>query len=214
MSVYAVVPVKNLAASKCRLSEVFTPQERKLLTLAMLEDVLNAIQMSIADKILVVAEDLEVQQKAEKFAASYLSASQAGLNTTIEEATSWCMRKSAASVLVLPADIPLVTAKEIDCVIELGSGGPAVVLSPSQNWGTNALYQNPPRLISACFGPGSFLKHIQEAYSRGVSVRLHFSAGIAIDIDSAQDLTKLTEIPNATLSRQFIDQVGAGKREK
>ncbi len=43
MLVYAVVPVKGLGVSKERLSTVLSPQERKELTLAMLEDVLTAL---------------------------------------------------------------------------------------------------------------------------------------------------------------------------
>jgi 2-phospho-L-lactate/phosphoenolpyruvate guanylyltransferase len=208
LAVYAVVPVKTLADSKRRLSAVFTPQERKELTLAMLEDVLNALQSSVVDETVIVGEDLAVEQVAKKFGASYLSANGASLNSAIEEATSWCMKKGSESVLVLPADVPLLDAKDINRIVELGKGGGlAVVLSPSQNWGTNALYQNPPKMIPACFGPKSFLNHIREAYCKGISVRLHFSSGLATDIDSAEDLEKLFETENKTVSRRVLEQI-------
>jgi 2-phospho-L-lactate/phosphoenolpyruvate guanylyltransferase len=207
VAVYAVVPVKNLADSKRRLSEVFTPQERKELTLAMLEDVLNALQASVVDEIVVVGEDSAVEQTAKKFGSSYLSANGASLNPAIEEATSWCKKKGSESVLVLPADVPLLDAKDINRIVELGVGGSAVVLSPSKNWGTNALYQNPLKQIPACFGPKSFLSHIQEAYCKGISVRLHFSPGLATDIDSAEDLKKLFEAKNSTVCRRVLEEL-------
>jgi len=205
---YAVVPVKKLGSSKRRLSAVFTPQERRLLTLAMLEDVLDALKASMVDETVVVGEDAQVRQVAEKLGASYLSATKDGLNAAIEDATAWCAQRNARSVLVLPADIPLLTAKDVNRIAQLGVGNRAVVLSPSSNWGTNALYRCPPKLIPACFGPKSFLEHIREAYRRGVSVRLHFSAGLAMDIDSAEDLKKLFDIKNDTKTVKFLKQIG------
>jgi 2-phospho-L-lactate/phosphoenolpyruvate guanylyltransferase len=208
VAIYAVVPVKNLTVSKLRLSTVFTPQERRQLTLAMLEDVLTALHASVADKIVVVGEDLQVQQMAAKFGAAYLSANGATLNPALEEAASWCVQNGANSILFLPADVPLVNAKDLNRIVELGANGcPAVVLSPSLNWGTNALYQNPPKLIPACFGPRSFLNHIQESYQRCISVRLHFSTGLATDIDSAEDLKKLLEAENRTVCRHVLHQI-------
>ena len=210
MAVYAVVPVKKLADSKKRLSTVFTPQERKMLTIAMLEDVLCALKASKVDQVLVTGEDLQVEQTAEKFGAFYLAANGAGLNPAIETAVSWCKKQGAASVLVLPADIPLLATRDLNRILELGNGGDsAVVLSPSRSWGTNALYQNPPKLIPACFGPKSFVNHIREAYQKGVSVRLHFSSGLSADIDDASDLKKLFETENKSVCKRVLEQIVA-----
>ena len=70
MYVYAVVPVKSLGASKKRLSPVLSPQERGQLTLAMLEDVLSALQTSIVNDTVVVSDDLDVHDIAGKFGAN------------------------------------------------------------------------------------------------------------------------------------------------
>jgi 2-phospho-L-lactate guanylyltransferase len=208
VAVYAVVPVKNLTVSKRRLSTVFTPLERRQLTLAMLEDVLNALKASVVDKIAVIGEDSQVQQMAAKFGASFLWARGASLNPAIEEAISWSVHDGAKSILVLPADVPLLNAKDLNRILELGmNGGSTVVLSPSQNWGTNALYQNPPQLIPACFGPKSFLNHIQEAYRKGIRVGLHFSSGLSNDIDSAEDLKKLFEAEDSTVCKMILEKI-------
>jgi len=208
VAVHAIIPVKKLAQSKKRLSAVFTPQERAMLTLAMLEDVLNALKASAVDKVVIVAEDFQVQETAEQFGASYRFANGATLNSSIEETTSYCVEKGAQSILVLPADVPLVNSEEINRIIQLADdGNPAVVLSPSHDWGTNALYQNPPKLIPACFGPESFINHIREAFRNDVSVRLHFSNQLAADIDSVEDLKKIFEIKNTTISKRFLEQI-------
>jgi 2-phospho-L-lactate guanylyltransferase len=207
LALYAVVPVKKLGDSKRRLSVVFSPQERKQLTLAMLEDVLASLKASAVDKILVIGEDTQVQQAAEKSGAAYLSATKEGLNPTIDEGMDWCIHHGADSVLVLPADIPFVTAKDINRFVEFGASNCAVVLSPSGNWGTNALFQHPPKLIPARFGPQSFLAHIREAYGRGIGVRLHLSTGLATDIDSAEDLRKIFEVNRPTECRRVLGQI-------
>jgi 2-phospho-L-lactate guanylyltransferase len=210
LTIYAVVPVKNLADSKRRLSPVLSPQERRKLTLAMLEDVLAAVKAAKMDKVVVTGEDTEVQATAEKFGTAYLPANGLKLNPAIEAASEWCAKRGADSVLVVPADTPLLKAKNINRIIHLGNGGgKAVVLSPSGTWGTNAMYQNPASLVPACFGPKSFIRHIQEAYECHASARLYFSPETALDIDSAGDLKKLFSAKSQTVSKRTLQEIAA-----
>ena len=213
MFVYAVVPVKSLGASKNRLSSVLSPQERSQLTLAMLEDVLSALQTSTVDDTVVVSNDLTVHDVVGKFGAMYLAQKTSGLNSAIEEATEWCVKEGAEAVLVLPADIPLLSSADVDRIVELGNcEEQTVVLSPSYNGGTNALFQSPLNLIHACFGPRSFAKHIKEAQSKGVCVRLYYSTSVATDIDSAKDLSKLLKTESNTACRRVLDQFNLESR--
>ncbi len=208
MAVYVVVPVKKLADSKRRLSTVFTPQERRLLTLSMLQDVLSALKASKVDVIAVAGEDSQVEQVAKKYKATYLSANGAALNPAIEQAALWCKAQGASSVLILPADIPLLLAADVNRILDLGNrDGSNIVLSPSSNCGTNALYQTPPNQIPACFGPKSFLNHINEAYQKGINVRLHFAPGLSADIDDVEDLKKLFEIENKSACKRVLQQI-------
>ncbi|HKM59805.1 MAG TPA: 2-phospho-L-lactate guanylyltransferase [Candidatus Bathyarchaeia archaeon] len=213
MFVYAVVPVKSLGASKNRLSSVLSPQERSQLTLAMLEDVLSALQTSTVDDTVVVSNDLTVHDVVGKFGAMYLAQKTSGLNSAIEEATEWCVQEGAEAVLVLPADIPLLSSADVDRIVELGNcEEQTVVLSPSYDGGTNALFQSPPNLIRVCFGPRSFAEHIKEAQSKGICVRLHYSTSVATDIDSAEDLSKLLKTESNTACRRVLGQFNMGSR--
>ncbi|MGD0645230.1 MAG: 2-phospho-L-lactate guanylyltransferase [Candidatus Bathyarchaeia archaeon] len=213
MFVYAVVPVKSLGASKKRLSSVLNPQERRQLTLAMLEDVLGALQTSVVDDTVVVSNDLRVSDVVGKFGAMYLAQKTSGLNSAIEEATEWCVQEGAEAVLVLPADIPLLSSADVDKIVELGNfKGQTVVLSPSYNGGTNAIFQNPPNLIHMCFGSRSFARHIKEAQSKGVCVKLNYSTSVATDIDSSEDLSKLRKAESNTASRRVLDQFNMESR--
>jgi 2-phospho-L-lactate guanylyltransferase len=207
MDVCAIVPVKRLCGSKTRLSKILGPKERQLLTLAMLNDVLSTLRSSAISKATVIGSDSSVNDVAAKFNASYIKARQFGLNSAVKEATDWLLNKNIGAMLVLPADIPLVSSKDVNRIIELGASRPCVVLSPSHDWGTSALLQNPPDLIPPCFGPGCFIEHIHEAYKRGISVRLHFSPGLSADVDSVQDLRAIFEIENDLASWKVLKQV-------
>lgn len=213
MFVYAVVPVKSLGASKNRLSSVLSPQERREFALAMLEDVLSALQASTVDDIVVVSNDLTVYDAVGKFGAKYLTQKTKGLNLAIEEATEWCVQKGAEAVLVLPADIPLLSSVEVDRIVKLGNcEKQTVVLSSSYNGGTNALFQSPPDAIRVCFGARSFVKHIKEAQSQGVNLKFYYSANMAADIDFAEDLSKLLKTENNTACGRVLEQFNIGNR--
>ncbi len=118
------------------------------------------------------------------------------------------MREGADSVLVLPVDVPLISPEDINTIIAMGSySEPTVVLSPSNNGGTNALYQKPPQVILARFGPRSFDKHMKQARGKGISLKLHYSSSVAFDIDSEKDLKKLLETQNNTHSKEFLTEL-------
>ncbi len=206
MVVYAIVPVKRIGVSKRRLSQSLSLLERKSLTVAMLEDVLQSLKGSVVNKILVVSNDTNVAPMAEEFGASFFAPTGKGLNSAIEEAFAWCMRNEADSVLVLPADVPLILPKDIDAIIKLGLDGRRVVLAPSKDWGTNAFFQYPPHLVHACFGPDSFNKHVQQACSKDVCVRFYYSFRVGLDIDSVDDLQLLLRVENNTLSKRVLQK--------
>ena len=214
MDVYAIVPVKRLGVSKRRLSKFLTPQERKLLTITMLEDVLKALKSSTVHDVLVVSRDPNVRMIADKFGFSFFSPSRNGLNPAVEEATAWCMRNQADSVLVIPADIPLLSSADVNKIIELGNcNGSTVVLSPSNNGGTNALFKKPPNLLFAQFGYRSFARHFRQARNKGISIKFHYSASIALDVDCEEDLLKLFESPTSNHSKQFLEEKGFAVKE-
>lgn len=212
MSVCAVVPVKALSKSKTRLSAVLAPQERKTLTLTMLEDVLEALKSSVVSRVVTISCDSTVQSLARRFSAVYLSESQTGLNQAIKQATEYCIQKKARSVLVLAADLPLIIPEDISQMVELGVEEPSVVISSSSNGGTNALLQKPPNLIPACFGPNSFMEHVNRAMADRILTRSYHSFRVATDIDSIKDLKNFLSVESQTMSYRFLEQISLRDR--
>jgi len=205
MSTFAVVPVKTLLKSKTRLSNFFTFEERTRFTLAMLEDVLNALKSSNVSKTVVVSSDLTVERFAKNFGMTFLKETQQGLNQAINQATKWCVRNAAEWVLVLPADVPLITSKDINQLVKLALNN-SVVISPSRNGGTNALLETPPGVIPPRFGPDSFKKHICEALAKHAQTKIYVSSNVMLDIDSEKDLEQLLKVGEQTASHRFLKQ--------
>ena len=164
---------------------------------------MKALKPSIIDRIVVIGSDEAVEKVSKSFGAKFLKETQQGLNEALHQATDWCLQNGADLVLVLPADIPLVTAKDINQLIRL-THNDSVVISPSSNGGTNALLQAPPKMLPLCFGPDSFEKHVENGLAKGIQFKIYVSSGIMLDIDSDKDLKQLIEVGEGTSSHRFL----------
>ncbi len=214
MKVFAVVFAKEFGGSKRRLSAGFGPEERRLLSAAMLEDVLKALKSSVVHDVVVVCPDSNVSQVVDKCGVPFISQGRDGLSSAVRKAINWCVEKKADALLVLPANIPLVSSGEIDSIVELGSKEPSVVLSPSLDGGMSALFLNPLDVIQACFGPSCFFKNVEAAIKKDVPMKFHSSREIALNMDSEDDLQRLLENENCTRSRQVFQQIVTQKKDK
>ena len=99
------------------------------------------------------------------------------------------MAGGAEAILVLPVDLPFVTAAAIDELVSaLVDGGPAVLLVTDRHaTGTNALGLRPPDVIDVAFGPGSRAAHRALAAAAGVRYS-EVGGPLAIDLDTPEDL--------------------------
>ena len=186
MSLFAVVPVKDLGSAKSRLSPALDPEERVDLTLHMLDHVLVALREAGVENVCVVSPDLAVLDTARERGASPLHQKSRGLNPALEEARLWAMRQGASSLLVLPADLPFLTATDVLALLEEGS---QVTISPDKaHTGTNSLLLRPPDALPFAFGPDSFETHLRLARERGLDVSVRELPNLALDLDTAEDL--------------------------
>jgi 2-phospho-L-lactate/phosphoenolpyruvate guanylyltransferase len=190
-----------------RLSGVLTPKQRQKLTLAMLKDVITATKSSMINHIVVVGSDTTIEELTKDFDITYLQEKSPNLNSSLKQATQWSIKNNAKTVLILPADIPIVTANDINQILKLGADSPSLVIVSSRNNGTNALLQNPPNIIFPRFGPNSFQKHQTEAIEKGVSPIIYESDSVALDIDSTEDLDVLLKTENQTITKAVLAEI-------
>jgi 2-phospho-L-lactate/phosphoenolpyruvate guanylyltransferase len=191
--IWAIVPVKELAAAKQRLAASVPPALRPGFVLAMLEDVLEALAgASRLAGIAVVTVDPAAGRLARSYGARIIvDRARDGHRGAVAGAAARLRSEGIGGMLTVPGDIPAVTSAEIDEVLRCHLPAPAVTIVPAHDRrGSNALLVSPPNLIPFEFGDDSFLPHLAGARRAGVEAVQLTLAGIGLDIDSPADLAR------------------------
>ena len=195
MRTWALVPAKSFERGKSRLADVLGPEERIGFARRLLEHVVEALHDSATvDVIAVVSDSSEVRDYAERLGTVPLSddPGQRGLAHVVDTASAEVERRGASSVVICMSDLPWVSGRDIDEVVESLAACPAVFVPDETNRGTNALALCPPRCIRSCLGhENSLLLHRHEAQRLGLEHRVLTNAAIAFDVDDASDLERL-----------------------
>lgn len=214
-SLWALVPVKDLQDAKQRLAGVLAPAERHALFRAMLEDLLSVLrQCRNLAGVALVTRDPEARALAARYGARVLrepgnrghtEASSLGARALAEE--------GACGMLQLPGDIPLVTPGDIDALLQVHTSAPSVTLAPSRDQrGSNAVACSPPDLLPLRFGEDSFFPHLQRARALGVEPGVVRRPGLALDVDTADDLRAFLAAPSATRAYDYLISNGIAGR--
>ncbi len=206
MLTFAIVPVKRLKDAKSSLSAVLTPKQRRELVLAMLKDVLKAMSgaRSITGTI-VVSPDEDVVKFAKKNGAEGVIEPGVEFNEALKIAIQSAITNGATSVLIMPSDIPFLTADDIENIVAMASSQREIVITPSKDNGTNALFLKPPDVMSPRFGGESFPAHLSEAHRAGVKPRIYRSVTVATDIDDPDDLVEAKKLGRGTQTYKFLN---------
>jgi len=207
--VHAIVPVNVLRLSKLRLRSVLTPVERAQLSAAMLADTLEALRKAKRlDSVTVVSADSTVRKISQSHGASWLwEGKRRGLNKAVRLAIQELKQKGASAALIMPADIPLVTSREIVDFLDRAAGY-SVTLTPSKDGtGTNALLMHPPGVIRPLFGRNSFKRHLAIADRQSVSRRVIRRRGISFDVDEPVDFRWLVHHRVSNETGRFLREM-------
>ena len=208
---FALVPVKALAFGKSRLSSCLTPEARQALSRAMLTDVLHsALHASAVDRVVVVSSDASLLLLASQLGALTVDEEYPrGLNGAVAVGTDFCLQHGATAVLVLLADLPLVTVDDVDLLFRSMNGTPKIVLVPCKEGdGTNAFLRVPPLVIPSQFGGPSLDAHRHVAQRTGIPCQVIEDPRIAFDVDSVEDLKWLATQATATRTSQVLRALG------
>ena len=192
-----LVPVKNLSSAKQRLAAVLDQSSRTALAQAMLHDVLTALHnWKNRPQVAVVTGD----PFAVKLAAEYKfeiipDPDNPGETGAIEMATRVCVERGVDSTLVIPADIPLIQAWELDEILKHAPAEGSVLVPAADGRGTNAAFRRPANLFPLRFGNDSFKPHHAAAQATGKPCIVLKLPGIAVDVDNPSDLEELIVAP-------------------
>ena len=190
----AVIPYKKENA-KSRLSPVLTLGEREEFVELMLKDVLNTLSNAGVDKIDIlttsiygVADDIETN----------VIVSELGLNEVLNK----YLTKISEPVLIIMADLPLVTTRHIN---EITNSDADVAIVPGKGGGTNILYIKEPAKFHVKYYGSSFRSHCNIAKEMSQSVYVYDSFLASIDIDEPQDLVELL-LHGHGMAKDYIKQ--------
>jgi 2-phospho-L-lactate/phosphoenolpyruvate guanylyltransferase len=183
------VPVKSLDRAKRRLSPILSQLERASLTLAMLEDVLDAAVAASAWETWVVSPDEAVLEVAARRGVRPMAEEKPPLSSAVRQAEQEALGAGADALAVLLADLPMVTAGAL--TEALRTIGPVVLAPSADDDGTNLLLRRPPRAVPARFGRGSYRKHLDAAAARGLPVAEVDRPELAFDLDTPHDIERL-----------------------
>ena len=191
-----IVPVKPLGEALGRLADVLDGPRRRALQAAMLADVLDAcMHAECVEQTFVVTNDPGAATVAGTFGARVLNdyVPPRGLNPAVGIGLAYLGATGADVALVLPADLPQVTAAALDELIVASRGWP-VSLAPSRSGtGTNAMVLRPPDAIAPHLGLGSLALHQAAAAEAGRACQIVPIASLAVDVDHPDDLVAIVE---------------------
>ncbi len=191
MTYWAIIPVKPLRRGKSRLSGVLSLEARTALNHYLLSNTLEILaSISEIEYSLVVSRDPEALTIAREYGARTVQEQGSPqLNVALTRATMVALSHSVQGVLIIPADLPLLTAEDIRDVVNHAGAPPVVVITPDRHRrGTNAMLVCPPGLIRYEYGPDSFAKHCQQARRAGARLEVRERGSVALDIDFPEDL--------------------------
>lgn len=210
--VCAITAVKSLPRAKSKLEKVLNSREREELVLCMLEDVVRALRYAITT-VLVVSPDERVLEFAGRLGCEGIRDYGMGLNEAFRLGIKTAVSRRFDSVLLLPADLPLLRAWEVQKVLEMGTDEKFVVLSPTQRGGTGILYLRPPTVIPLRFEGESFNSHFHEALKAGIKPKVFQSTGTFLDLDEPEDIPRILLLADGTKTKDFLTGLSRGARQ-
>jgi 2-phospho-L-lactate guanylyltransferase len=197
-----LVPVKALAEAKGRLAPTVGPLQRRLLAIAMFEDVIAAIQaVAGLERPVVVSPDREVWRRADAMGCRVVEEPPGVGDLNGALAAAAADAGNGSPLLVVAADLPLASAAGLETVLA-AAGAPVAVVPSHDGGGTNVLAWRDPESFAPSFGPASATRHL--AVPGAVRVD---EPGLSLDVDTAEDLRVVAARldPASVTARRLVD---------
>ena len=183
---WVLIPLKPPAQAKTRLAPAFGARERRALMREMAAHVVETAVAAGLGPVALVGDDPEVTAFARRIGADLRSDAGLPWNEGLRHAIE-SLAPAPAAVLIVAADLPLVTAAELRALVAAGDQD-GVVIGRAHDGGTNALVLRPPLAIATCFGvTQSGRAHAGRATAAGLPAHVLDLPGVALDVDTPAD---------------------------
>lgn len=193
MRTAAILPIKNFARAKQRLSVGLSANDRRSLVEAMFADALVALgRVEALERVIVVSGDHAAQRIAGGYGASVVEDDERGHNTAAARGIAVLTQAGIERALLVPGDCPLLSPADLKALLDHEAGERSALVVPDRHGtGTNALLLTPPDVLAPSFGPDSCHRHIADASANGISAEVVELDSLALDIDTPDDLEAL-----------------------
>ena len=188
--VCALIAIKQRVHCKTRLAQALAPRARLQLVRSMLAAVLSAAGGAQTVRHIIVLSPERDSVPAE---IPVLADSGESLNGALTQAHRVLREFGCREVVMLPADLPTITAAEIDALVRAGRRGGFAIAPDAAGVGTNALCLVSAHPFRFRFGSDSQRLHLEEAERTGLSSQVVRLPGLEFDVDSPADLARLDE---------------------
>jgi 2-phospho-L-lactate guanylyltransferase len=184
----ALIAIKERSRCKTRLSEALGSAARLELVRSMLTAVLSAANGAEAVRQIIVVSPERDSVPAD---VPVLADTGECLNGALMQAHRVLREFGCREVVILPADLPTITAADIDALVRAGRQRGFAIASDAAGVGTNALCLASAHPFRFQFGPDSKRLHLQEAERTGLGAQMVRLPGLEFDVDSPADLDRL-----------------------
>ncbi|HSF00689.1 MAG TPA: 2-phospho-L-lactate guanylyltransferase [Nitrososphaeraceae archaeon] len=193
----AIIPMKNLHFAKSRLSTILTLQQRKNLAFFLLNTTIKTLKESrLITEIIVVSSDKTIEKFSFENSLEFIKDSDDGINNAVILADRYCINNDIDANIVIPHDLPFISANEIDQICNISEKYPkCIIICPSKRFdGTNILFRKPPNVIRTFYDDNSYINHLKEAQKLHIPIESLDLDNLMFDIDTKEDLIELSII--------------------
>lgn len=212
--IWAVVPLKSLTDAKQRLASILDAPARRRLMVAMIRDVLAALQgVPAITGILLVSRDPMAEELAKEFNLEcFANPADEDLNSALGAALADLQQRGVATAIVLPGDLPLIRSADISAMLaKCNRENELLIVADLESDGTNCLIASPPNAITLQFGPGSFDRHGEAAKAAALTLITPSPNDAWLDIDEPADFETLKHAVSAATvapeTSRFVHQI-------
>jgi FO synthase len=192
--IWAIVPVKRLAAAKRRLAAALgaAREEFAYLLACRTLDVLQGT--AIFAGVIVVTPDPRIAEEARSRGAVVVNDQDGSLNHACALGLAAAALRGASLAVVLPSDLATLEAEELSRLVRSHAhthdrqNAAIGLVRCKEGTGTNLLVLEPSARFRPSFGPGSFARHLHEAGSAARELR---EPTVSFDVDTPEDLETL-----------------------
>src|SRR5688572_24730669 len=199
MKIAAVIPMKSLHSAKSRLSNILTAQQRKNLAMYLLDATIKELKKSnFISEIIIVSNDKALKQYSCINNLKFIKDSDEGVNQAVILADKYCIDNGINATIVIPQDLPFISAKEIDEICTISNKyHKCIIICPSKRFdGTNVLFRKPPDVIKTFYDDNSYINHLKEARKFNIPIESLDLDKLKLDIDTKEDLIELSLLQN------------------